>query len=126
MSDPETPTSPVDEAPIDPPVDPAPVKKTTKRRPPKTKKAVDSTEVQGERAELAHPALEDPSIEDLIAPESFVNVEDPILVLNPNPNPVTATMHGQEINGYCRAVVSSQDPVARRAIDGGLLLVPSE
>lgn len=70
-----------------------------------------------------HYALEDPSIHDFSHPAS----DSPLmLVYNPNPYPVTASSRGQSLPGYERAVVSSLDRVPRRAIEKGILLVPSD
>lgn len=70
--------------------------------------------------------LEDLSVADLRTSSIAHSDENFVLVVNTNPYPVTANMRGQALPGYSRGVVSSDDPVSRRAIERGKLLVPSD
>ena len=49
-----------------------------------------------------------------------------LVVYNPNPYPVVITTKGQAVGGFDWARVSSTDRIAIRAVDAGLVLVPSD
>ena len=48
-----------------------------------------------------------------------------VVIYNPNPWAVTATENGRTLPGYDWARVWNTDQVAKRAVEHGLLLVPS-
>ena len=48
-----------------------------------------------------------------------------VVIYNPNPWAVTATENGRTLPGYDWAQVWNTDQVAKRAVEHGLLLVPS-
>lgn len=97
-------------------------RKSTRKKPAKASEP--EPEKSEDDGDEESPSL-DPFAADLRTTGPFHTDEEFVVVVNTNPYAVTVNCQGQILAGYSRAVVSSQDPVTRRAIEKGILLVPS-
>lgn len=112
-------------APIAEEVTESPVAKRPRKAPRKSPRKKGAAIARAEVANDPESATVDPFAMDLRTTSAFHTDEDFTVVVNPNPYPVTANFQGQILPGYSRGVVSTNDPVSRRAIEKGILLVPS-
>jgi hypothetical protein len=104
------------------PAETAPKPARKQRKAPRKKAAATKEDQPVEKQPFS---LDDLAVADLRTSGLAYSDQDVVVVVNTNPYPVTANNRGQSLAGYERGLVSINDPVSKRAIESGMLLVPS-